>query len=272
MDHCIECQNRTLMAFGCRTFERPAIVGEAGKAKQAALAVEQGVEFIDRELILSGNVEYRAGIDIAGTCAHDEAFKRCETHRRIDAFAVQDCGCRRTVAEMGNHEAMIAGVKAQQFHGFLRDKAVAGAVEAVTADAGITIGLRNGIGMRGLRDGHVEGRVEHRHMRYPAEHFHGDTHAKHVCGVMQRSEIGEGLDLVENFGIEADCLGKTLAAMHDPVSDSTDRVQQIAFLEAVHQSAQRCVMAAAIKSDRHFRIVFFQDQPAFRLAEIFGEA
>ena len=104
------------------------------------------------------------------------------------------------------------------------DVAVAGAVEAVAADAVVLVvliwhGIGEGLGRHAL----VEGGVEHGDLGHVLAHDGGaGVDAGDVGGVVQRGEGGAVLEGLHDLVGDAHGAGELLAAVDDAVADSVD--------------------------------------------------
>ena len=77
----------------------------AGKALEAAVAIEQVLDRSRIHAFLLDEVEHDTGIDLARPRAHGQAVERGEAHRAFDAAAVGQRAHGGAAAEMGDDHA-----------------------------------------------------------------------------------------------------------------------------------------------------------------------
>ena len=163
-------------------------------------------------------------IDIARTSAHNKTFKRRKTHGSIHAFAVFDCGNRRTVAEVANDD--FAVFFAEKFDCFFTDKLVRSAVETVLSDFVLVVhGIRNTVHIRFCRHRAVERGVEHRNHRHTGHNFSAALYAGDVAGHMERAEFRILFANADDFVVDDDGGLEVLAAVEHSVSYRADFVR-----------------------------------------------
>ena len=107
------------------------------------------------------------------------------------------------------------------------DVAIRAAVESEAADAvGERQLPRDRVPVRGLGQGRVERRVEHGDHRHRlAERVSTGANRRQAGRIVQRGQALELLDGVQHLVVDQDRLSKTLAAVHDAMTDGVDRRQ-----------------------------------------------
>ncbi len=110
--------------------EASHVAANARNSQQAGAVVDQLFQLGGIEFVLTHQVDQNAGIQIAGTRAHDHAASGGQPHAGVDRFAILDRGDAGAVAEMGNDQAL------GQIVGKLMQDGFAGqAVKAIALDA-----------------------------------------------------------------------------------------------------------------------------------------
>ena len=200
------------------------VAGEAGEAQQAALFVEQGVHFLDGDLILLHDIVDDRRVDGAAARAHHHAFQRGEAHGSIHDLAILHRGERRAVAQVADDQ-LFRLFRGQNLARALRHKAVAGAMETVAAHLqALIIVQRQGVQIRFLGHGHMESGIEHRHHGRVRHHFLAGADAHQVGGVVQRAQRDVLLDGRHHFVVDEIAARELLAAMQHAVADRADLV------------------------------------------------
>jgi hypothetical protein len=176
---------RVLVALVDELLNQAEVVGP-GQPLQAGALVEQGVDLVDGHLALAVEVEDDAGVDVAGTRAHDQALQRGQAHGGVDGPAATDGGHRGTVAQVQGDLVDVVGVLAQDLRDQVGDVLVAGAVEAVAPDVVLVGDLTvEAVPGRRLRQAVEEGRVEHGDVLDVGQQRPGVLDAVDVGGVVQ---------------------------------------------------------------------------------------
>ena len=204
-------------------FDDFAHVVDAADALEAGLLVEGGEHLVDVHAGLVHDVFEGRGVDVAGTRAHHEAFERGDAHGGVNALAAADGRDGAPVAEVQADEVGLFGRLAEVAGGGGGDEFVAGAVEAVLAEAVLGVplvgdGVEEGLGRHRL----VEGRVEDGHLHRVREEFLGDLDAHQVRGVVQRAEREEVADGGLDLFVDADGVAVDFAAVQDAVAHAGD--------------------------------------------------
>ena len=119
----------------------------------------------------------------------------------------------------------------------MADVLVAGAVEAITADAVLLIILvGDGVHIRLRGHGGVERSVENSHVRLVlAKDLVGGFDAQNGGGVVQRSQRAQVADSLDNLGGDEAALLELLAAVHNAVADGVnlrDIVNDLALIDS----------------------------------------
>ena len=97
---------------------------------------------------------------------------------------------------------------------------MAGAVEAVAADAVLICQVVGDcVAPCFFRHGGVERGVEDSNLRQGGPLVHCCAHALNVCGVVQRCQRGEVVDLLDNFLSQQGGVGELLCTLHHAVAD-----------------------------------------------------
>ena len=217
------------VAFACSLRQGTHVVRQAGETEQAGFFVHELVEAIDVVTVLLADEEEDCRIKGARTRAHDKAVERGETHGGVGALTVQNGGAAGTITEVSGNEAAVFRFLAQNLGGFGSHKAVAGAVETVTADGVLFVeGIGNAVEECLARHGLVEGGVEHGDLRECGEELGSAFHAGSVCGFVERGKQGNATDVVDHFLGDAFALD-VLAAMHHAVTDGFDGFDELLF-------------------------------------------
>jgi hypothetical protein len=205
-----------------RVLEIAQVVGNARKAEQAALLVDQRGEFLGG--IAAFFQEPQDGrVDVARAGAHDKALERSEAHRSIHRPPVFDGSDRGAIAEVAGYEIGIRRIALHDLAGAGSDIAVARAMESVAADLVLVIELaRQTVHVGGRRHGLVEGCIEHRDIRCPGHELHRFVDADEVRRIVQRGQFDVLLDRREHGRIDDHRGGELFAAMDDAVSDGGD--------------------------------------------------
>src|SRR5699024_290590 len=168
-----------------------AVRGQAAAhAQQAGLLVEDVQNLIDRLVLFVADVLYNRRVDVAGAGTHDEALQRGQAHRGVDALAADRGGNGSAVADVADDDFRVLRIQAAEFDCLFGDKAVAGAVEAVAADAVLLIVLvRDGVQVGLLVHAHAEGGVEYSYVRFARANFFTGLDTHQVGRRVQRAQV-----------------------------------------------------------------------------------
>ena len=122
---------------------------------------------------------------------------------------------------MCHHTVELVAGNAEHICGNVGDVFVAGAVEAVAANAVlISQVVRNSVAPGVLGHGRVERGIEHGNLRQVWPGVEGGAHTLHVRGVVQRRERGQCINLVDHLLVEQHGVGELLGTLHHAVADS----------------------------------------------------
>ena len=158
------------MASHGLVFHFTHVVGQAGKAQQAALLVQDVIDLFHRPAQLAMQVGMQAGVHVAAAGAHHQAFQRGKAHAGIQALVVPHGAGGAAVAQVSGKPAACA--TAAQLASALANKGVAGTVETVAANAVLGIQrFRQCIAIGAGRQRLVERRIEHGHLRQVRKHL-----------------------------------------------------------------------------------------------------
>ena len=127
----VQCQLCCGIAFVRRFGQLATVVGQLGNTEQAGFFVHQIQYRFGRNVQTLHHIGDDGRINVTGARAHDQTRQWCETHRGVHAFTAYYGGNARTIAQVGADDVQVGLWFAEQFSGFLRDVAVAGAVETV---------------------------------------------------------------------------------------------------------------------------------------------
>ena len=233
-------QRRAVVALIRRLVDVAHVGGQAGNAHQAGLLVHHRQHFIDGHVVIVGNKLHNRRIAGAGTRAHDNAFQRGQTHRRVNALAVHHRGHGRTVAQMADDNLLADGAHAEELAHALAHIAVGRAVEAVAADAHfLIIAVRHAIHERLRGHGLMERGVEHGHLRRVRHDFLARLDAHQVRRIVQRAQRDELADGSLHFVGDDAAGGELLAAVQHAVTHRADFIHGLEHaLFRVKQRAQ----------------------------------
>ena len=235
------------MAFACGLRQGAHVVRETGETEKAGFLVYELVEAVDIVAVLLADEEEDCRVEATGTGAHDKTVERGETHGGVGALAVQNGGAAGTVTEVSGNEAAIFRLLAQDLGGFGSHKAVAGAVETVTADGILFVeGIRNAVEVSLARHGLVEGSVKHGDLRERRKELGGAFHTGCVSRFVERGKQGNATDVVDDFLRDLFALD-VLAAMHHAVADGFDGVDELLFGEELLDFGDGFSMSGAIE-------------------------
>ena len=199
-----------------------------GESKDTGLLVEDRYDLCCGHVLFACDELDDRGIQIAAAGAHDQALKRGKTHGSVNALAIAYCGDAGAVAQVADDGLNAVVRLADHFSDLLGNEGVAGAVEAIAADLVIPVivhGDRVHISLLG--HGLMESSIKDSYHGSLGHQSLAGIHADEVGGVVQRSQIGDILDSLNNF-ISNDSGGsELLAAMDDAVADSADLVERL---------------------------------------------
>ena len=216
-------------------------------------------------------------IDIAAAGAHYQAFQRGQPHRGIDALAVADCGNRCAVAEVAGNHIQLFDRLVQHARRFTRHVVVAGAVEAVAADAVFFIEMiGQGVEVRLFRHRLMESRIENRYVfiRKMREVFQRLFDADQMRRVMQGCERRSVFDILHRLIADDDGVRQLFAAVDDTVTDCSDLCRQLRFLcqNVFNDEVQGfAVRGARTQRSFLFSAVQFPFNARFGQMETFGQ-
>ena len=162
----VESQLCALVAFGSCAFNLAHVRRNARNTQHAALLVEVFGHLLWLHSRLFHEVSNGRRVDVARTRAHHQAFERCQSHRRIYAFAELNGRHAGSVADVAGNDALGFDVATKVITHALRHVAMAGAVEAVTTNVIVFVELvRNCVEESVFGHGAMEGIIEHNHLR-----------------------------------------------------------------------------------------------------------
>mmetsp|Transcript_36424 Transcript_36424/g.91508 ORF Transcript_36424/g.91508 Transcript_36424/m.91508 type:complete len:287 (-) Transcript_36424:28-888(-) len=167
-------------------------------------------------------MQQHASVDVAAARGHDQAFQRRHAHGGVDAGAGLDAGHAAARAQVARDDVELPERAAYHVRDLLARIGVAGAVEAVPPDAVLAcelLGHRVRVGLGG--HGHVEGGVEHSHLRH-GEHRLGGLNALQVGRVVQWRQRAGLLDGGKHVVVDDDRGVEAAAAVHHAVADALD--------------------------------------------------
>ena len=175
---------------------------------------------------------------------------------------------------MGDHQAQAFEVFAEEARGFVGHEAVAGAVEAVTAQVQLAVVFaRDGVGVGMLGHGLVVGGVEHGDIGQAFEDFLRGADAQQVGGVVQRRQRDAALDGVDDFAIDQHRFAVLFAGAHHAVADGADAALQPVFFQFLQQGADGAgVVGRVAQFDTLFVAVDFKGDVGIGQIEFFGQA
>ena len=264
---------RARVAFFGGGLQGAAVVGQAGEAQQAALAVQQVNHLISRLIQRIADELHQAGVDVARAGAHHQAFQRGQAHGGVHAVAIQHGGGRGAIAQVGGDQCAVLQRAAQQLGGFGGDITVAGAMKPIAAQAVFGVqAVWNGVQIGMRRHALVKRGVEYRHMRQTGKASARHAHANQIGRVVQRRQTGAGVDFGFDGVVDAHRAFKALAAVHHAVAHRADAGGQSAGVQHVQHRAHGGFVAAA--GQGHAVAVFAQSgaQAGFRATQSFGQA
>ncbi|MCY1359466.1 hypothetical protein D9M69_460380 [compost metagenome] len=220
----------------------------------------------------AGQVAVQVGVDVAAAGAHHHALQRGQAHAGVAALAALDGAGRAAVAEVRRQPTAVAHGQPGHLRRAVADVAVAGAVEAVAAQAMLAVQrLRQGIAIGALGQALVEGGVEHRHLRQVRVDLDRRLDAEQVGRVVQRRQRRGGADRLEHLGVDALRAGEAFAAVYHAVADAV----QLAAGGALHQRQQLGEGGAVVGAGDHQAVLLAAALPAqhrLGVAEAVGDA
>ena len=86
--------------------EKPHVASDSGNPKQAGSTINQLVDLVGIELLLSHQVDENTGIEITAARAHDQPAGGSQSHAGVDRFPALDRSHARAIAEMSDDEAV----------------------------------------------------------------------------------------------------------------------------------------------------------------------
>ena len=168
-------------------------------------------------------VDHR-GVDIAAAGTHHQASQRGHAHGGINDLALVNRGNGRTIAQVAGDELQALNGLLQILGSLISNVLVAGAVEAVAADAVLLIVLVGDgvhIGFRG--HGAVESGVEDSdHGDVRAKDLAGSLNAQDACGVVQGGQGAQLTDGLDDLVGDQAALLELLTAVDNTVADGVD--------------------------------------------------
>jgi hypothetical protein len=99
------------------------------------LAIEQVVQLLAAERARPDQVQQDAGIQVAGTRTHHQAFERRHAHAGVDAATVLDCSDARSIAQMAGNDPQLFRRHPQLGGHSVHHMRVTDAVETVATNA-----------------------------------------------------------------------------------------------------------------------------------------
>jgi len=199
------------------------VAGNTGDAQQAGLLVQDLVQLVAGDVQGVLQVVNHRGVQVAAAGTHHQAGQRGHAHGGINDLALIDSGDGGAVAQMAGDELQALNGLLEVLSSLVSNVLVAGAVEAVAADAVLLIVLiGDGVHISLRGHGAVESGVEDSDHRDVAEDLAGCLDAEDACGVVQRSQGAQLADGVDDLvGDQAAGL-ELLTAVDDAVADGAD--------------------------------------------------
>ena len=202
------------------------VAGYAAQAQHAGLLVQHAHDFLQRQVLLMGDILDDAGVEAAGASAHHEALQRRKTHGGIHRLTIADGGDGSAVTQMAHDHAGIAAVQTCQLMETLGDELMAGAVETVAAHLVLLIVLVGhtvevSLGRHGL----MERGIKHTHHRHAGHNGLAGADADEGSGIVEGSEVGALLHLGDHLIGDDHGGGKLLAAVDETVTHSLDLIE-----------------------------------------------
>ena len=175
---------------------------------------------------------------------------------------------------MGDDQAAVFHVFADDAGGFGGDEAEAGAVETVAAEGVFFIqGARYGVGVGVFRHGLVEGGVEHGNVGQAGKNGLCGADAGQVGRIVQRGERDAGFQLGDDFVVNQDGRAVFFAAVHDAVADGFHIGIQAVFFQFVQKCADCAGVVVAVgQFHAVFLTVFFESDVGIGGGQFFTQA
>ena len=213
---------------GC-LFHVAHIAGNTRDAQQARLLVQDLIQLVAGDIQGVLQVVDHRGVQVAAAGAHHQAGQRGHAHGGIHHAALVHSGDGRAVAQVAGDQLQAVDGLLQVLGSLVADVLVAGAVEAVAADAVpgvVLVGDGVHIGLRG--HGAVEGGIKDSHLGHlGAKDLAGGLDAQDAGGVVQGSQ-GAQLTQGGNDFVGDQAAGlELLAAVDHPVTDGVDLVHAL---------------------------------------------
>ena len=150
-----------LVAGSSCLFHVTLVAGNTGDAQQAGLLVQDLVQLVAGDVQGVLQVVDHRGVQVAAAGAHHQAGQRGHAHRGINDLALIDSGDGGTIAQMAGDQLQALNRLLKELGSAVADILVAGAVEAVAADAVLLIVLiGDGVHISLRGHGGVESRVK----------------------------------------------------------------------------------------------------------------
>ena len=220
----IGSQLRALVAGSSCLFDITLVAGNTGDAQQTGLLVQDLVQLVASDVQVVLQVVDHRGVDIAAAGTHHQASQRGHAHGGINDLALVNRGNGRTIAQVAGDELQALNGLLQILGSLISNVLVAGAVEAVAADAVLLIVLVGDgvhIGFRG--HGAVESGVEDSdHGDVRAKDLAGSLNAQDACGVVQGGQGAQLTDGLDDLVGDQAALLELLTAVDNTVADGVD--------------------------------------------------
>ncbi|CDC28528.1 cAMP-binding protein [Faecalibacterium sp. CAG:82] len=220
----IGSQLRALVAGSSCLFDITLVAGNTGDAQQTGLLVQDLVQLVASDVQVVLQVVDHRGVDIAAAGTHHQASQRGHAHGGINDLALVNRGNGRTIAQVAGDELQTLNGLLQILGSLISNVFVAGAVEAIAADAVLLIVLVGDgvhIGFRG--HGAVESGVEDSdHGDVRAKDLAGSLNAQDACGVVQGGQGAQLTDGLDDLVGDQAALLELLTAVDNTVADGVD--------------------------------------------------
>ena len=195
----------------------PRDVGDAGETSPV---LEPVLEFVDIQASSPDEPEEQARIHCAGARRHHHPLEWGEAHRGVNRVLAGDRAEGRTGAKVARDGAELRGWSSEEFRAASRRVRVTQSVESIATDSPPGGPLpRQRVDRGGIGELHMERGVEARdpgHVGHEALH-RGDCRERRR--VVERREVGRGVELPEDCGVDANGVTQFGSAVHDPVPD-----------------------------------------------------
>ena len=202
--------------------QHPRVTAYPGQSQQAGVVVEHVLQRLGRHSFRAQQVKQDAGVDRTATGCHRQAVEGRESHRRITAYTSLERAQTCARSEVGDDDAPISDVRALSRQ-LVGDELIGQAMESEPFYTGVEQCAGNSEATHNIRLSAVERGIEARDLRDIGIEFGEHANERDTLGLMKRCKRDQSLNRGQDVAGDKRWTCKTIAAVHDPLTDRPGR-------------------------------------------------